>query len=288
MFPINFLRKFSGWNWKSRLLTVIIILGLIELGNYGYWVWVYPYLKISQIVPLTHEMETKYELQFYYNKSISFNPLDSDRLSKKSNAPYQREPIDKGRSAVVLEGISDALRLYPPKLVKKYLGFIIITNEITISGVKAMGTYAESMIFIAASPHMIYGPFEFALCLHHEFSSLLLLENQFSTTEWRLINPPDFKYQDTYDEYVTMPDQKLAHQWYINGFVSDYGMTNMENDFNTYAELVFGKPEELRKLIAKYPRIAKKTKLLVKFYVQLAPEMCAYFKSVGLTMDCGE
>lgn len=60
-------------------------------------------------------------------------------------------------------------------------------------------------------------------------------------------------------------------------------MSDMENDFNTYAELAMTQPEKLKQLVAQYPRIKQKTQILVDFYSGLAPELEDYFVGVGLS-----
>ena len=69
---------------------------------------------------------------------------------------------------------------------------------------------------------------------------------------------------------------------YAAGFVHDYGMSDMENDFNTYAELAMTQPEKLIQLAEQYPKIKEKTRILVDFYNSLAPELAAYLKKCGL------
>jgi hypothetical protein len=68
-------------------------------------------------------------------------------------------------------------------------------------------------------------------------------------------------------------DPTKAPKWHAAGFVSDYGMSSLENDFNTYAELAMTEPEKLKQLADQYPIIRAKTRILVQFYGRLAPEL---------------
>lgn len=69
---------------------------------------------------------------------------------------------------------------------------------------------------------------------------------------------------------------------YENGFLSKYAETSVENDFNTYAEFVFAKPDELIKLAEHAPLIAKKLRLFIDAYSTLSPEMASIFNQSPL------
>jgi len=66
------------------------------------------------------------------------------------------------------------------------------------------------------------------------------------------------------------------------GFVSDYGMSGIENDINTYAELLLSEPEKLINLSRSSPLVEQKTKLIVQFYARLHDGFTDYFSSSGL------
>ena len=70
-------------------------------------------------------------------------------------------------------------------------------------------------------------------------------------------------------------------------FLSKYSKTNIENDFNIYAEFVFAEPEKLRELAATYPIIAKKLSLFITAYTQFSAKYQQdfedYFARTGLS-----
>jgi hypothetical protein len=128
---------------------------------------------------------------------------------------------------------------------------------------------------------------------HHELSSLFLKNAHFPTIRWHLANVPGFKYLPSEVDVVHAASQeyrrdpKEAISWYKAGFVHDYGMSSMENDFNMFAALAMTYPEKLKKLADQYPRIQTKTRILVDFYSSLAPELGEYMTSAGLTKTPG-
>jgi hypothetical protein len=50
------------------------------------------------------------------------------------------------------------------------------------------------------------------------------------------------------------------------GFLSNYGLTCPENDFNVYAERLFGKDENLKVWMRNYPKVKEKVDLMKKLY----------------------
>lgn len=254
---------------------------------------VLPYNQHRRIQTLTNELVANYGLVVRYGDPAQFfiPPLEAIDGDKESHISF--EPVDKELVPQVLEGVTEALKRYPPALIKKYLSAIFIVGKIKINEVEGAATFAHSWIYIAAPRWDGLGSVSYALSVHHEFSTFLFHGAQFPVIPWHLVNPSDFKYLEKYEDIIraadlkNRKDPKSADQWYEAGFVSDYGMSDMENDFNTYAEIALAEPEKLRALADKYFLIKRKTDLLVKFYSQLAPEMCDYFKSVGLAGDCG-
>ncbi len=274
---------FWNWNWKGRLLMSAFLSGV-------FFFYIQPHLSLVQLEPSIKKLENKYDLTIEYN-----DPENFPKPFELENFEIQFKEVEKKLIPEVLKGMDNALRIYPPQLIKKYLSKIFIVDKITINGVSGAAAYGDAIIFIAANlPFGRRSSHEYGLSIHHEFSSLLFNGSPFPWMDWSLANHGDFKYLERYEDILkaadlkNRKDPKLSHKWYDQGFVSDYGMTSMQNDFNKYAELAFADPQKLRELAQTYPRIAKKTELLVKFYTRLAPEMCDYFKSNGLTAGCNK
>lgn len=197
------------------------------------------------------------------------------------------EPADLHDVYSALRGVERALSVYPPDLINRHLAAIFIAGDLEIGGVRAAGTYLYAWIYISAASDLAdRGPAYIAETVHHELSSLLFLAGDFPTARWTAINPTDFAYLPTPEAVLeaagTHQDPAMAETWYRDGFVSDYGMSSLENDFNTFAEMALGRPDDLRALAGRYPGIADKLAVLIDFYTSLEPEMGRYFKSVGL------
>ena len=66
------------------------------------------------------------------------------------------------------------------------------------------------------------------------------------------------------------------------GFVAAYGQTSLDNDWNTYAEKVFGHGADFAEEIKAYPSMQQKTRQMIEIYGSFAPAFQAYFKLTGL------
>ncbi|MCG8597937.1 MAG: hypothetical protein MI785_26715 [Kiloniellales bacterium] len=64
-----------------------------------------------------------------------------------------------------------------------------------------------------------------------------------------------------------------AEGWWRQGFVSDYGRSSIENDVNTYAELLMADPAELMRLAEAFPPVEAKARLLARYYARLNPDL---------------
>ena len=66
-------------------------------------------------------------------------------------------------------------------------------------------------------------------------------------------------------------------------------MTTLDNDYNTRdAERMFGDGAAFAKLIAGYPRLRAKTRLVMASYLAVDPDMAGYFDRTGLRAAASE
>ena len=263
-------------------LAVTILFGVLYFG-------VYPYAEDSKIKQAADELRKQYGLIVRYEDPADFFVPP---LAAVDNDPKIRiERAEKSHVYAALKGIGSALEMYPPALVRKYLTAVFLARTLEINGVSGAAMFANSWIYVAVPARDELGIKSYELSLHHELSSLLFFGADFPTLRWHLVNETGFQYLDNQDDIIkaaapsNRKDPKQAETWHAAGFVSDYGMASMENDVNTFAELMMGDPGKLRRLCEKYPKIARKKNIMVQFYTKLAPEMSAYFNAAGLAVN---
>lgn len=273
--------------------------GLIIIGSV--LCFVVPYVDNIRSEKIIKELTDRYGLVVRYGDPSEFHipPLPAAVCNNN-----KLERVDKRYLLTALEGIRSGLAKYPPALIRKYLSAVFISGSIKMYGVEVAGTHFNSWIYVSAtSGNSQLGSQYYAETLHHELSALFFYglysnpsnhdpnivvfkTSTFPFIKWHFVNALGFKYLERDIDVIHAAgkprDLKEASSWYKAGFVSAYGMTDLENDVSTFAELAMEHPAKLKELADHYPRIASKTGLFVEFYSSLAPEMAEYFKSVGL------
>ena len=167
------------------------------------------------------------------------------------------------------------LHKYPTSLIKSDLHAIALSSSLSLYGIEYGGSNSGKRIYMTVlSAEQGYTDEYIRRTIHHEFSSILIRDHKFPLKEWREALPDGVKYNDSIDKEVktieagrdiSLASSKLLEQ----GFLSSYGLTNYINDVNTYAELLFVDPNELKRLSDKYKTIRVKYDLLIDFYKNL-------------------
>lgn len=187
-----------------------------------------------------------------------------------------------------LDGIEAALTTYPQGFVTEVIDAIYLSGPMLMEGAEAGGTYSSNSIILVniSDQNGTYFNFENSLKgVHHELSSLIYIRSPFVIFAWQALLPKEW--EPVSSNYEALTQDRNTGPDYENGFLSTYGKTNIENDFNIFAEFAFSEPEKLRDLAAKYPTIAKKLSLFITAYKQVLPEYQQgfedYFTRTGLS-----
>lgn len=196
------------------------------------------------------------------------------------------EDIDRIRNAE--EAIYQAFSQYPSQVLIKHIGVVALLKEIKAYGEKYGATYVffkgypnSSGIYIALEDHVPNEELSDYIIdsLHHEFSSIIMKSDKFPDEQWRSLNLKSFKYKHDNRlggvdalksrEFGAQNDKKIL---YLQGFLSQYAMTNVEEDFNVYSGMIMTHPYEVKNLIIEYPIVRKKVKLWLDFYKSIDQE----------------
>jgi hypothetical protein len=226
---------------------------------------------------ITAELRKEYGLVVKYTNPSEFYIPPLFPLTNDPEIGFSIEAPEPDMVINALIGLRRALAKYPNPLLRKYLEAVFIAGKLKVFDTEIGGTYAYRWIYISVdpSPYIDSSPQWCEKVLHHELSSLFMHSTLFPTYKWEAVNKSDFSYFSDPIEvarYIRRNPTK-APEWHSAGFVDDYGMTSLENDLNTYAELAMTDPEKLKQLADQYPRIRAKTQILSEFYSRLAPEL---------------
>jgi len=157
------------------------------------------------------------------------------------------------------------LARYPVRMIRRDLqGVVFAAKLVRPANVEIGGTYSDATVILA-------NPYDrgrwLAEAFHHEFSSILMHKYGFPRDEWQGCNPPGFRYGQGGDEALkTGKTAPGSPKFYRQGFVEQYGQSDLENDFNTFTGLELGRPGEARRLIRTYPRLKAKWQVWIRFY----------------------
>jgi hypothetical protein len=257
----------------DTLVVISIILGIMLAFNS----WHYKKnFSDEHITEMFEPITSRYGLKIVYKIGEDFfSPLENPPIPAGPPKYSKVRPI---RHRVLLRYpilLHKAFDKYPVEVIKKYLNTIYFVREIDADGLKAGGTYDPFRRIIYIADNGAQNDKQAMSTFHHEFSSLLLTSHSFWVDPWTNHHPKDFKYlDDIYDDWKTMKKVRKTitdHKCYEKGVVSNYGLTNFENDFNEYSEMIFTYPEKFKKIMNKYPRIRGKFKVWLEFYQKIDP-----------------
>jgi len=201
-----------------------------------------------------------------------------------ATAPWiAMKPAEPRNVAISLKGIEAALQQYPPGFVAKLIKAVFICGELRMEGERASGTAGAAWVILASRTE--YGPEGLRelgfVGLHHELSSFVLLADPRTWPKWVEFAPAGWHYYEDPAgalRHAEVPDPPLE-----TGFLNAYGATNLENDFNIYAEEMFRHPEYVARLAQKYPLIRRKLDFVMATYVAIDPAFRPIFRKLGLT-----
>lgn len=198
-------------------------------------------------------------------------------------------PIADRNVAPALKLVIEALSVYPPGFVRETMGPLFLCGALQVGTDPVGGLTYLSAIYVVAPDLDDAGMRIFVRdTVHHEFSTLALSKGTLDEAAWQKADPAGFAYAIETDKNAKLDATRLHDDpsdlpaLYAAGFMSRYAEASIRNDFNTYADAVFGHPADLIALMARYPRIQRKVQLFEAAYVALDPGFRDYFARVGL------
>lgn len=193
-----------------------------------------------------------------------------------------------------------ALGKYPIRLRKRFLEGVFVVGGLRFYDVGYGGTYIAKGRRIVLVYRENFEAMGFEQRFHHEFSSLLLKQNEslFESARWTAANKPGFSYraagvveEQTGDRSeatkVLQAEQKktggsgssllqLDLALMRDGFLTPYNKVSIEQDLNETAAHLFTN-HDLWEICRRYPRVDQKVDVLIDFYRHLDQSMDRLF-----------
>lgn len=171
-----------------------------------------------------------------------------------------------------LDGIEASLVRYPEGLVSRLIKAIFVAGSIRIDGAAAGGTYGPAWIILAAPIDIGAASIELTcrMGVHHELSSFVYTKGDIAE-QWRRTEPETWAFARSASGQLGADGQTAPP--IETGFLSAYGATSSENDFNVYAERMMTDMASMMRLADKVPVVARKVALVRQAYLAVDSRM---------------
>lgn len=218
------------------------------------------------------------------NFSYSTSPFPPEWQAAPISA--KAEPMSNAEASRTASVLVTAMNKYPAAMLKANLTAVYFFKSMSFYNVGFGGTNSTDMLYLTNNGEEYgYTNTYVEQTFHHEFSSILFrnFPNYLDTLSWQKANAPGFIYNDPEagvgairnGQSSQEPDSILC----MKGLLTQYAGSGMENDINTIAQNLFRPEPQFWDYVKRYPRIRKKTTLLINFYQRFDPRFTeAYFR----------
>jgi hypothetical protein len=220
---------------------------------------------------------------FTYSNSIFPESWQSSPISAYGK-PIAEAEIGRSKSIMV-----KALAKYPVATLGKELKAVYFLRAMTFYDVGYGGTNSNDALYLTNNGiAQGYTDLYLEQTFHHEYSSILYRNHPswFNETGWTNANIPGFSYNDPESGVGAIRNnessQDLDTGLCRKGFLTQYSLSGLENDINTFAQNIFSPSPGFWQLADQYPRIYRKIKLLIDFYHRIDPVFTEeYFRKLN-------
>lgn len=227
---------------------------------------------ISPAEPVVLLEKPRLKLSFAADESIF--PISWQNGEIKATA----EAIDPEERDPALKTIQVALAKYPTNVIERNLKTVYVNRTLAFYGLKYGGTNSSDAIYLTLMPGRRaanFSHFFLNRTFHHEFSSILLRNywSQFPDSEWSQTLPDGFAYRGNGTQSVRegTASTRYSEKYNSDGFLAEYSTSSLEEDFNMIAEGLLSGDPRFWTIYDKYPQVAKKADLVIKFYHSIDP-----------------
>jgi hypothetical protein len=211
-------------------------------------------------------------VKFYYNQDIFPESWRTAPINAKGEEIASTE-IQRSKKIMIR-----ALTKYPRQTLEQNLnGGVYWLKSLKFFDVGYGGTNSNDALYLTDNGEpMGYTNFYMEETFHHEFSSILMRNYPafLDTLAWKNANEKSFNYNDPENGVGAIRNnqssQELDTMICKKGMLTQYGMSSLENDANTFAQNLFCPTTNFWAIVDHFTMIHKKTILLIGFYHQLS------------------
>ena len=205
-------------------------------------------------------------------------------LVATATRPVAMTDLSPGNRIACLGAVKTAFEAYPVGLVTSLVQQVALADSIDAWSIRIGGFHAPGLVAISCEDAPANAGFD-ADSMHDELAALLLAAGGLDETAWQAFNAAGFRYGDVESYKAELRDpggREGEAALHGAGFVSQLGLTGLENDFQTYAERIFGHPAEFAALLRAQPAMRGKARMVMALYARRAPSLAETFRANGL------
>ncbi len=236
---------------------------------------------------LSNQMQTSTEVDSHQDLTVLVEHKNLDKYFYSSwfGAPDDLNfEILKNLNRIknVKKAIYDAFKQYPVEVLNQNIGAVVILKKLNMHGLPYGGTYicnkgnpGSSAVYLTLDDSISEdGLHPYIIdAFNHEFSSILMKNYNFPKEAWKAANGKGFEYknEDENGGYKALKNGEFGHEdnleaLYLKGVLSEYALSDLEEDFNVYSGMIMTYPNELKAVLDTYPVVKKKVKIWIDFY----------------------
>ena len=222
-------------------------------------------------------------VSFYYQVSNFPTEWQKSPINALGGSLEQGE-IERSRKVTFT-----ALSKYPSSLLRLNLKAVFWLRKMSFYSVGYGGTNSTDAVYLTNDGASLgYSDNYLEQTFHHEFSSILYrnYSSLFDTSAWIAANERDFVYNDPEEGVGAIRNntssQDLDTFYCRKGMLTEYAMSSIENDLNTFAQNIFSPSPGFWLIVDSFPRVRKKLGILISFYSRINPVFTEqYFRKLA-------
>ena len=239
----------------------------------------------------TQPITTATEGQATEGQAIERQTIERQTIERQTieNQTIVKPVSNQNELARFVRLLQKELKKYPQGLIKHTIDAIYLLDSITIRGARLSSHYDvdKKSLYISNKYTQTNTPRSKNFLkrnFHHEVSAILFKKYHFDETIWHSAIGKKLQYKtdinlahNDLNPFVEFIDKKgLLKQ----GFLKEYAETSVENDFNSYAEIIFTDPYKMKQLTQQYPIIQRKYQVFKRFYLSINSEFISVFEDI--------
>lgn len=247
----------------------------------GLWIGLYCSIVLSHAQEgRTKDERTGIEIVFVAEQGMFPESWYKDDIQGKAISLNKKEIP---RTIALLQ---KCLSKYPSDLLTKNLRKIYVVKKLEFFGVRYGGTNSSDIVYISNQGiEKGYNDIFIEQIFHAEFSSILWrnYSSDFREEEWLKNSKTSYGNGGVEALKTGSSSELFQKEIHRKGFLNQYAMSSVENDFNAFAKNIFKAKNSFWSITQAHEGLKNKLQLIINFYHNLNKQFTqGYFHKISL------